>query len=67
VGQTEYSAWAIPTSEGIIVIDALYDYSVEPQIADGLRKLGYDPSDIKFVIVSHLAQAASGDYRGGRA
>jgi metallo-beta-lactamase class B len=63
VGQTEYSAWAVPTSEGIIVIDALYDYSAEPQIADGLRKLGLDPAEIEYVIVSH----GHGDHVGGAA
>src|SRR5215208_2284392 len=26
VGQTEYSAWAITTSQGIIVLDAIYEY-----------------------------------------
>lgn len=63
VGQTEYSAWAVTTSEGIIVIDAIYDYSVEAQIADGLRELGLDPEDIRYVIVSH----AHGDHVGGAA
>jgi metallo-beta-lactamase class B len=53
VGQTEYSAWAVTTSEGIIVVDALYDYAVEEEIANGLQKLGLDPSRIKYVIVSH--------------
>src|SRR5262245_34239986 len=27
VGMTEYSAWAVNTSAGIILIDAIYDYS----------------------------------------
>ena len=63
VGQTEFSAWAITTSEGIIVIDALYDYSVEAQIADGLRALGFDPADIRYVVVSH----GHGDHVGGAA
>src|SRR5689334_20888092 len=35
VGQTEYSSWALTTSAGIIVIDAIYDYSVEAEVADG--------------------------------
>jgi len=26
VGQTEFSAWAITTSEGIILLDAIFDY-----------------------------------------
>ncbi|MFP3948361.1 MAG: MBL fold metallo-hydrolase, partial [Longimicrobiales bacterium] len=63
VGQSAYSAWAIDTSEGIIVIDAIFDYSVEAQIADGLRELGLDPNDIRYVIVSH----AHGDHVGGAA
>src|SRR5690349_21269034 len=43
VGQTEYSAWAVPTTEGIIVIDTLFDYSVEEEVVGGLKKLALDP------------------------
>jgi hypothetical protein len=39
-GSPEYSAWAVNTSAGIIVIDALFDYSVEDEIVNGLTKLG---------------------------
>ncbi|MQA92700.1 MAG: MBL fold metallo-hydrolase [Gemmatimonas sp.] len=63
VGQTEYSAWALETSEGIIVIDAIFDYSVEAEIAEGLRTLGLDPNDIEYVIISH----GHGDHVGGAA
>ena len=61
VGQTEYSAWAVNTSDGIIVIDTIFDYSVEDEVAGGLRKLGLDPGKIKYVIVSH----GHGDHSGG--
>jgi metallo-beta-lactamase class B len=47
LGQTEYSVWAVTTSAGIIVVDTIYDYSVEDEVAGGLRKLGLDPSQIK--------------------
>jgi metallo-beta-lactamase class B len=50
---TEYSSWAVNTSDGIIIIDAIFDYSVEDEIAQGLPKLGLDPKKIKYVIVSH--------------
>ena len=40
VGQAEHSAWAVTTSEGIIIVDALFDYSVEDEIVAGLKKLG---------------------------
>lgn len=53
VGQTEYSAWAVTTSAGIIVIDTIFDYSVEDEIVGGLKKLGLDPAMIKYAIVSH--------------
>jgi metallo-beta-lactamase class B len=61
VGQSEYSAWAVITSDGIIVIDTLFDYSVEEQVANGLKTLGRDPANIKYVIVSH----GHGDHSGG--
>lgn len=61
VGQTEYSVWAITTSQGIILLDAIYDYSVEAEVDEGLRKLGLNPADIKYVIVSH----GHGDHAGG--
>jgi metallo-beta-lactamase class B len=53
VGQTEFSAWAITTSEGIILLDAIFDYSVEDEVVGGLKKLGLDAAQIKYVIVSH--------------
>ena len=53
VGMTEFTAWAVTTSEGIIVIDPLFDYSVEDEVVEGLRTLGFDPADIEYVLVSH--------------
>jgi len=53
VGMTEFATWAITTSDGIIVIDPIFDYSVEDEVVDGLRKLSLDPSAIRYVLVSH--------------
>ena len=53
VGQTEYSAWAVTTSDGIIIIDPIFDYSVGDEIVGGLTTLGFDPATIKYVVVSH--------------
>jgi len=53
VGMTEFSSWAITTSQGIILLDAIYDYSIEDEVDGGLKKLGLNPADIKYVIVSH--------------
>ncbi len=61
VGQTEYSAWAVTTSAGIILVDTIFDYSVEDEVVGGLRTLGLDPAAIKYAIVSH----GHGDHSGG--
>jgi metallo-beta-lactamase class B len=53
LGQTEFSVWAITTSQGIILLDAIFDYSVEDEVVGGLKKLGLDPTQIKYVMVSH--------------
>src|SRR5262249_41854015 len=53
LGQTEYSVWAVTTSQGVIVIDTIFDYSVEEEVAGGLKKLGLDPANIKYAVVSH--------------
>ena len=53
VGTKIHSAWALKTSQGLIIIDTLYAYAAEPEIVDGLKALGLDPKTIKYVIVSH--------------
>jgi metallo-beta-lactamase class B len=61
LGQTEYSVWALATSAGIILIDSIFEYSVDDEVVGGLRKLGLDPATIKYVIVSH----GHSDHSGG--
>ena len=53
VGTKEHNSWAIKTSEGIILLDTMYNYAAETEIIGGLKKLGLDPATIKYVIVSH--------------
>jgi metallo-beta-lactamase class B len=53
VGEKEYSAWAVNTSEGIILVDTIWHYSVQDEVEGGLRKLGLDPARLKYAIVSH--------------
>ena len=61
LGQSEYSAWAVKTPGGIIIIDPIFDYSVEEEVVNGLKALGSDPNDIKYVLISH----AHSDHVGG--
>jgi metallo-beta-lactamase class B len=53
VGEKEDSAWAVVTSDGIMIIDTIWPYSVKDEIVGGLKKLGFDPARIKYAIVSH--------------
>ncbi len=50
VGGKVHSAWALTTSEGIILIDTIFPYNSEELIVGGLRKLGLDPKNIKYVL-----------------
>jgi metallo-beta-lactamase class B len=52
IGSPNDSMWAVTTSDGIIVIDTGFDYSVE-ELSSGLKKFGLDPASIKFVVLSH--------------
>jgi metallo-beta-lactamase class B len=61
VGTKIHSSWALQTSGGIILIDTLYNYAVEPEIVQGLIKLGLNPANIKYVIITH----AHGDHDEG--
>lgn len=61
VGTNEHSSWAVVTDEGIMLLDTLYDYATGESIVGGLRKLGFDPADIKLVIISH----GHGDHHAG--
>jgi metallo-beta-lactamase class B len=62
VGAAWVSAWALKTSDGIILIDALNNaQEASGLIEGGMKKLGLNPADIKYVIVTH----AHGDHYGG--
>jgi len=62
VGADWVSAWAIKTSEGIILIDALNTQAEAAALIEGgMRKLGLDPAQIKYVLVTH----GHGDHYGG--
>ena len=47
------STWAVTTSAGIILIDSGYRLSAPVLITEGLKKVGLDPTQIKYVIISH--------------
>ncbi len=62
VGANWVSAWAISTSDGIVMVDALNtETEAKAQIEGGLRALQMDPARIRQVLVTH----AHGDHYGG--
>ena len=61
VGGKIHSSWALATRDGIILIDTIYPYNSEELILGGMRKLGLEPSTIKYVLISH----AHADHIGG--
>jgi metallo-beta-lactamase class B len=62
VGLRSVAAWAVKTSDGIIMIDALNNAKdAENTIVPGLKSLGLDPKQIKYVVITH----SHGDHYGG--
>ena len=60
VGARWVSAWLLVSDQGLILFDSLYGDLTDIAI-DGIRELGFDPDDIRYVIVSH----AHYDHIGG--
>lgn len=62
LGNTLVGVNIIRTSEGLILLDAMMtDEDVLYTILEGMKELELDPSQIKYIVVSH----AHGDHHGG--
>lgn len=62
VGVKGVSAWVIRTPAGLVLIDALdNDDEARDYIDTGMRKLGLDPAQIRYLIITH----GHGDHYGG--
>lgn len=62
LGSGWVSAWALKTSDGIVLIDALNTAAeVDQLIVGGMKRLGLDPAQIKVLLVTH----GHGDHYGG--
>jgi metallo-beta-lactamase class B len=47
---TSFHVWAVNTSQGIILLNSGKDYSADG-VFEGLRKMGLDPANVKYVII----------------
>ncbi len=61
LGLSTVTAYVIATPDGLILIDALYDDSIDSVLIPSLKKLGLDPTKIKYVVVTH----GHADHYGG--
>lgn len=62
LGFSDVGAWAIATSDGIILFDALNSADeARDVIVPGLQKVGLDPAQIKYLIIGH----GHNDHTGG--
>jgi metallo-beta-lactamase class B len=53
IGNLGTVAYAITTSEGIILLDSLNANQLDSVLLPGLRKAGLDPAQVKLVVVAH--------------
>jgi len=53
-GYNDVGAWAIPTTQGVLLIDSLNNpMEAETIIEPSLKKVGLDPAQVKMIIVGH--------------
>jgi metallo-beta-lactamase class B len=44
---------AVVTSDGIILIDPAYEYTIKGLVVDAMPKIGLDPKQIKYAVITH--------------
>jgi metallo-beta-lactamase class B len=54
IGFNDVGAWAIDTSDGLILIDTLNTpHEARDVLVPGLEKMGLDPRQIKYIVIGH--------------
>jgi metallo-beta-lactamase class B len=53
VGRSSTTVWVVRTSAGLVLIDAGYADQLETVLLAGLRQLGLDPEQVRYVLIGH--------------
>ena len=61
IGSVSVVVWVINTSDGLILIDSMWDDRDAKLIEEGIKGFGLDPKNLKYIILSH----GHGDHYGG--
>jgi metallo-beta-lactamase class B len=65
IGMSSQNAWAITTSDGIILMDTLNSTDeARDVIVPSMKKAGLDPAQIKYIVISH-GHPGQSDHTGG--
>ena len=62
MGTPSTSSWLLTSDDGYILYDTQRVYDAEDVLVAGIKKLGFDPAKVKYVIVSH---GHAGEVGGG--
>lgn len=63
VGNRQVASWVLATDDGLILIDAMNtNDQAETIITAGIRQLGLDPEQLRYLIITH----GHGDHYGGQ-
>ncbi len=63
IGRLGTVVYAVTTAAGIVLIDSGYADQIESVLLPGLRKVGLDPANVRYVLLGH----GHGDHFGGAA
>src|SRR6266496_4660616 len=53
LGTKIHSAWALVGSDGIIILEGLFDYAAPDEVIGGMKKLHLDTKKVKYIVMSH--------------
>src|SRR6516165_7228222 len=53
ISNTETTVYVLPTSDGIVLIDSGLENKVEAVTVAHLQKLGFDPKNVKYILLGH--------------